>query len=176
MLLVIRSSGPAAQIEPLQTAIRGIDEQVAVFDTATAEESIMASAAPLSAAGAMTSSLGLLALTIAALGLYGVVSYVVALRSREFGIRMALGAQPKQVLKMVMDEAVRLVLGGMLAGVFIAAIAERSLQSQRVGFMPNEIATWVAVLLLIIMVGVAAALRPALRAAQVDPNVALREL
>ena len=121
-------------------------------------------------------AVGLLALTIAALGLYGVVSYVVALRSREFGIRMALGAQPKQVLKMVMDEAVRLVLGGMLAGVFIAAIAERYLQSQRVGFMPNEIATWVGVLLLIIMVGVAAALRPALRAAQVDPNVALREL
>jgi hypothetical protein len=103
-------------------------------------------------------------------------SYVVALRSPEFGIRMALGAQPKQVLKMVMHEAVRLVLGGMLAGVFIAAIAERYLQSQRVGFMPNEIATWVAVLLLIIMVGVGAALRPALRAAHVDPNVALREL
>ena len=176
MLLVIRTSRPGAQLEPLRTAIRGIDEQVAVFDTATAEESIMASAAPLSAAGAMTSSLGLLALTIAALGLYGVVSYVVTLRSREFGIRMALGAQPKQVLKMVLDEAVRLVLVGLLAGVFIAAIAERYLQSQRVGFMPNEIRTWVAVLLLIGMVGVAAALRPALLAAQVDPNVALREL
>jgi predicted permease len=176
MLLVIRASRPAAQIEPLRAAIRGVDEQVAVFDTATAEESIMASAAPLSAAGAMTSALGLLALTIAALGLYGVVSYVVALRSREFGIRMALGAQPKQVLRMVLDEAVRLVLAGLLAGVFITSIGERYLQSQRVGFMPNEIATWVAVLLLIVVVGVVAALRPALRAAQVDPNVALREL
>ena len=117
-----------------------------------------------------------LALGLAAVGIYGVMAYLVTQRTAEIGVRMALGAQPKQVLKLVMDEAVRLVLGGMLAGVFIAAIAERYLQSQRVGFMPNEIATWVAVLLLIVMVGVAAALRPALRAAHLDPNVALREL
>ena len=77
---------------------------------------------------------------------------------------------------MVLDDALRLVLVGLLAGVFIAAIGERYLQSQRVGFMPNEIFTWVAVLALILAVGVGAALRPAIRAGGVDPNVALREL
>ena len=139
MLLVIRSSRPAAHLEPLRAALRAIDENVAVFDAATADESIMAWAAPLdAAAAALTGSLGLLALTIAALGLYGVISYAVALRTREFGIRMALGARPGQVVKMVLDDAVRMVLVGLLAGVFIAAVAERYLQSQRVGFMPNE--------------------------------------
>jgi ABC-type antimicrobial peptide transport system permease subunit len=176
MLFVIRSSRPAAQLEPLRAALRGIDENVAVFDVAAAEESIMAWAAPLDAAAALTGSLGLLALTIAALGLYGVISYLVTMRTREFGIRMALGARPWQVVKMVLDDAVRLVLVGLLAGVFIAAIAERYMQSQRVGFMPNETSTWVAVLVLILAFGIAAALRPAMRAARVDPNVALREL
>jgi hypothetical protein len=71
---------------------------------------------------------------------------------------------------------VRLVLVGLVAGVFIAAMAERYMQSQRVGFMPNETSTWVAVLVLILIFGIGAALRPAIRAAQVDPNVALREL
>lgn len=70
----------------------------------------------------------------------------------------------------------RLVLVGLLAGVFIAAMAERYTQSQRVGFMPNETSTWAAVLVLILIFGIGAALRPAIRAAQVDPNVALREL
>ena len=176
MLVVIRSPRAAAQLEPLRAAIRGIDEQVAVFDVATADDSIMAWAGPLDAAATLTGSLGLLSLTIAALGLYGVISYVVTLRTREFGIRMALGARPGQVVKMVLDDAVRLVLVGLLAGVFIAAIGERYLQSQRVGFMPNETSTWVAVLVLILGFGIGAALRPALRAARVNPNVALREL
>jgi ABC-type antimicrobial peptide transport system permease subunit len=89
---------------------------------------------------------------------------------------MALGARPGQVVKMVLDDAVRLVLVGLLAGVFIAAAGERYMQSQRVGFMPNETSTRAAILVLILAFGIGAALRPAVRAAGVDPNVALREL
>jgi hypothetical protein len=176
MLIVVRSRHPAGQLEPLRGAIRAVDENVAAFDVATAETSIMAWAAPFRAAAVLTGSLGLLALTIATLGVYSVIAYVVSLRTREFGIRMALGARPGQVVKMVLDDAIRLVLVGLLAGVFVTAIAERYLESQRVGFMPNEILTWIAVLALIITIGLAAALVPARRASRVDPNVALREL
>ena len=175
-LIVIRSRRPAAQLEPLRGVIRAIDENVAVFDLATADSSIMAWAAPLRAAALLTGSLGLLALTIATLGVYGVIAYVVSLRTREFGIRMALGARSGQVLKMVLDDAIHLVLVGLMAGVFVTAVAERYFQSQRVGFMPNEISTWVGVLALILIVAIVAALVPARRASRIDPNVALREL
>jgi ABC-type antimicrobial peptide transport system permease subunit len=176
MILVVRSARPGAQLEPMRTAIRGIDENVALFDVATADSSIMAWAAPLHAAMTLTAALGILALTIAALGVYGVISYLVSLRTREFGIRMALGARPGQVVRMVVDQAVSLVLVGLLAGVLITAVAERYLQSQRVGFMPNEVTTWVGVLLLIVVIAIAASLTPARRASRVDPSVALRGL
>jgi predicted permease len=176
MLIVLRSRTPAAALEPLRTAIRGIDENVAAFDAATADDSIMSWAAPLHAAAMLTGSVGLLSLAIATLGVYGVISYVVSLRTREFGIRLALGARPGQVIKLVVDEAVHLLLIGLLAGVFVASVAERYLQSQRFRFMPNEISTWAAVLFLILSVGLAAAYVPARRASRIDPNVALRDL
>jgi hypothetical protein len=176
MLVVVRSQKPASQLELLRSAARAIDENVALFDVATAENSIVAWAAPLRAATALTVTVGLLALTIATLGVYGVIAYVVSLRTREFGIRAALGARPAQMIKLVLDEAIQLLLVGLLAGVLITSLGERYVQSQRVGFMPNEIATWVFVPLVILMVGVAAAYGPARRASRIDPNVALRHL
>ena len=176
MLIVLRAATPAAQLEPVRAAIRTIDENLAAYDVATADDSIMSWAAPLHAATILMTGLGVLALAIATLGIYGVVAYVVSLRTREFGIRMALGARPAQVIKLVVDEAVNLLLIGLLVGVFVTSIAERYFQSQRFGFMPNEISTWVVVLGLIIAVGLAASVGPARRASRIDPNVALREL
>jgi putative ABC transport system permease protein len=176
MLIVLRSRTPAAVLEPLRTAVRGIDVNVAAFNVATADSSIMSWAAPLHAAAILTGSVGLLALAIATLGVYGVIAYVVSLRAREFGIRLALGARPRQVIKLVVDEAVHLLLIGLLAGVFVTSVAERYFQSQRFRFMPNEISTWATVLFLILSVGLAAAYVPARRASRTDPNVVLRDL
>jgi len=89
---------------------------------------------------------------------------------------MALGATPSHVVKLVADEAVHLLLVGLLAGVFVTSVAERYFQSRRVLFMPNEISTWVVVLFSILIVGIAAACIPARRASRIDPNVSLREL
>jgi ABC-type antimicrobial peptide transport system permease subunit len=160
----------------LRAAARAIDDNVALFDVAPAEDSILAWAAPLQAATALTALLGVLALTIATLGVYGVIGYVVSLRTREFGIRAALGARPSQVIKLVLDEAIHLMLVGLLAGVLLASLAERYAQSQRFGFLPNEVWTWVLVPTLILIIGLAAAYGPAWRASRIDPNVALREL
>ncbi len=176
MLIVVRARNPAVLLEPMRTAIRGVDENLAAFDVAVADDSIMSWAAPLHAATILMTGLGILALAIATLGIYGVIAYVVSLRTREFGIRLALGARPPQVIKLVVDEAVHLLLIGLLAGVLVTSVAERYLQSQRFGFMPNEISTWAAILTLIGLVGLAAAFGPARRASRVDPNVALREL
>jgi len=176
MLVVVRSARPRALVEAIRSASRAIDENVAVFDAAPADDSIMSWAAPLHAAAILSGSLGLLALTIATLGVYGVLAYVVSLRTREFGIRMALGARPGQVIRLVVDDAIHLLLVGLLAGVFVTAIAERYFQSQRVLFMPNEISTWAGVLLMILGVGLVAAYLPARRASLIDPNIALRNL
>ena len=176
MLIVVRARNPATLVEPLRATIRAVDEHVAAFDVATADASIMSWAAPLHAATILATSAGLLALAIAALGVYGVIAYVVSLRTREFGIRLALGARSTQVIAMVIDEAVSLLLFGLLAGVFFTSVAERYLQSQRVGFMPNEISTWAIVLTVIVCVGLIAAYLPARRVSRIDPNAALREL
>jgi len=132
--------------------------------------------APLRAATALTAISGALALTIATLGIYGVVAYAVSRRTREFGIRAALGASGAQLVRAVLDEAVTVLLIGLLTGVFVTSVTERYLQSQRFGFMPNEISTWVGVLLLILAVGLVAAYLPARRVSRIDPNDALRDL
>jgi predicted permease len=175
-LIVVRSRAPGLLLDPLRSAARAIDENVALFDVATAAGSIMAWVAPLHAATALTALSGALALTIAVLGIYGVVAYAVSRRTKEFGIRAAVGASSAQLVRTVIDEAVTVLLLGLLAGVFVTSVGERYLQSQRFGFMPNEISTWVGVLLLILAVGLVAAYIPARRVARIDPNEALRDL
>jgi predicted permease len=176
MLIVIRAADARGQLDALRAAVRRLDENVALFDAATLDESMLAWYAPLRAARVLMGTLAGIALAIATLGVYSVVSFLVARRSREFGIRMALGARRRQVLKMVMDEAVHLLLVGLFAGVFVTALGERVLQARRYGLQPNELSTWAAVLVLMITVGLAAAFIPARRAAGIDPSAALRHL
>jgi ABC-type antimicrobial peptide transport system permease subunit len=176
LLVLLQSTAAAGQLEAVRTAIRAIDADVAVADAATVEESILAWRRPVRAGLALIFSLGSLALAISALGIYGVVSYLVSRRTREFGIRMALGATRIRIVRMVLDDAVHLLLVGLLAGVWAAAMGERLLQAQRVRVMPNDVPTWVVVLLLILVVGLLAAYVPARRASRIDPNVALRDL
>jgi ABC-type antimicrobial peptide transport system permease subunit len=111
-------------------------------------------------------ALATIALAISMTGIYGVLAFIVARRRREFGIRIALGAQRRQVLRMIFDEALHLLLVGLLAGVLVAALAERTLTARRYGMPPNEISTWVVTLLIILTVGLGAALVPARRAAR----------
>lgn len=176
VLVVLRSPDARGQLDALRARVTALDPGVALFDAATVDESILAAMAPVRAGRLLMGTLAGVALGISTLGVFGVVSFLVARRRREFGIRIALGAQRGQVLKMVMDEATYLLLVGLFAGVFIAAVGERLIDTRTFGLLPNEISTWVAVLLLILTVGLAAALLPARRAASVDPNIALRDL
>lgn len=176
LLVVMRSDRPKAQIDALRAAVNDVDETVAIFGAATLDESLLSWMAPLRAARLLVLALALLALSISIAGVYSVLAFIVARRMREFGIRIALGAARRQVLRLVIDDAVHLLLVGLLAGTFVAAVGERLIDHRAFGVLPNDELTWAAVLLLILTVGLVAAWVPARRAASVDPSVALRDL
>ena len=115
-----------------------------------------------------------LALALAAGGLYGLVSYTVSQRTHEMGVRLALGAAPGEIARLVLRQGVGLALGGIAIGMGGAVAATRTLVSLTRGVEPNDPAPFVAVALLLLIVAVGASCLPARRAARVDPMSALR--
>jgi len=175
-IVILRSKTPVAQIDALRAAIGAIDPDAPVFDASTVEDILLNGVAGQRSTRWLFTTLGALALAIAVLGIYGVVTYFVSQRTREFGLRLALGATPRNVLKMVLDYTIHVMLVGLLPAVFIASVATRLLEHNLMNLMPNSIAAWVQTPIAMLVAGVAAGLWPAMRAARVDPNVALREL
>jgi putative ABC transport system permease protein len=119
--------------------------------------------------------LALSAAALAAVGVYGLVTYAVARRTVEIGVRSALGAQPRQTFSLVVAGALKLVMAGVIAGLAGAAAMGRSFESLLFGVSAVDPATYVAAGLAVIAVGLAAAALPALRASRIDPVRALRQ-
>ena len=115
-----------------------------------------------------------LALVLAAVGMFGVISYGVSQRTREFGVRLALGATSRDVLRGVLRRGVVLAAAGVLIGLVLAAATSRALSSLLFGVSTIDLFTYVAVAAMLVMVAVAACWVPARRAARVEPVVALR--
>jgi putative ABC transport system permease protein len=175
-LVVLRSSAPGVAAQQIRPAVDAVNQDVPVFNATVADRSIFNATNSGRAFMSLVGSLGLVSLAIAALGVYGVISYTVSRRTREFGIRLALGATPRQILRAVIDDAVHLVLVGLLPGVLLASWSTRALEAQILGLMPNEISTWAIVPILILVIGIFAAWIPARRASRVNPIVALKDL
>ena len=142
--------------------IRGLTEQV---DASLAQERAMAT---------LASAFGLLALSLACIGLYGVVAYSVARRTKEMGIRMALGAQRRRVIGMIVKGAVRLVVVGIALGLPAAWAASRWVKSMLFGLTPTDPTTMTGAALVLASAALLAAYVPARRASRVDPMTALR--
>jgi ABC-type antimicrobial peptide transport system permease subunit len=123
---------------------------------------------------ALAGAFGVIALILATIGLYGVMSYVAATRTREIGIRLALGAQPSRVIGSLVREAMLLVGAGIALGVPAALASTKLVSSWLFGLKPNDPVTIVSGALFLASVGMVAAYIPAKRAAGVDPLVALR--
>ncbi|HET9271440.1 MAG TPA: FtsX-like permease family protein, partial [Vicinamibacterales bacterium] len=142
MLLVARSEQPAAQADAMRTLVGSLDPEVAVFEAAPVGELLLRGVAMQRASRMLALSLGGLSLGIAVLGVYGVVAYFVSRRTREFGLRLALGATRRQVLKLVVDHAVHIVLVGLVPAVLLASLGARYLGNTARWFLPNDIPTW----------------------------------
>jgi putative ABC transport system permease protein len=122
----------------------------------------------------LSASFALVATLLAAIGLYGVLAYSVAQRTREIGIRMALGAQRSDVLRMTLGGGLRLVLAGAAIGLVAALVLTRVMSSLLFGVGPTDPLTFISITIVLIGVAVLASYVPALRATRVDPMFALR--
>lgn len=120
------------------------------------------------------SAFGILALTLAAMGLYGILSYATLRRTGEFGLRLALGAQPRDIIRMVLRDGLRLMVFGLLAGLPLLVVGMRLLRSQLFGVPPADPVSIVFAVVVLGASAVVAGLFPALRAARVEPLVAMR--
>jgi len=110
---------------------------------------------------------------LAAVGLYGLMSYMVATRTREIGVRLALGARPARVLRMVLGNALRMVVIGIIAGLPLALLASRLIASMVFGLTPTDAVTIAAAIAVLTLVGAASAALPARRAATLNPVTAI---
>jgi predicted permease len=122
----------------------------------------------------LSGAMGLLGLTLAVVGVYSVVSYAAAQRTHEIGIRMTLGAESRDVLKMVLTRSLMMIVAGVALGTILSFVGARALGSFLVGVSPSDPVTFGVVMVLLLSVALAACLIPAYRATRVDPLVALR--
>jgi predicted permease len=168
-------SNPSAAVPAIRRVITDTDPTIAIYGLATGDEMLARAASSTRFVTMLLVSFGVAAALLAALGIYGVLAYLVSQRKREFGVRMAIGAQPSSVLALVVKQGVALTLVGLAMGVVGAIAATRLLSSFLYGVERTDIPTYAATVVLVGVAGVVATLIPARRATRVDPIVALRE-
>ena len=165
-----------APIEPmLRREVTAIDPTATVTQVRTMEDVLLASAAPSMVTAKLIGLFALIALLLGTIGIYGVLSYGVAQRRREIGIRMAIGAEPRAVRGLVVGRAARLLAGGLAAGLLVAWLGASVLKGFVYGIAVRDPVTFAAVPFLFIVVGVVASWLPVRRATQVSPTEVMRE-
>jgi len=166
---------PKLLVETLRREFTAVNADLPFLDPRTLAEHISDSSFVQFIGAAMLSAFGLLALLMSSVGLYGVLAYVVSQRRREVAIRLALGARPGDVLRMMMAQGLRLIVIGLAIGLLAALASGRLLSNQLLGVSPNDPLTFAGVALLLCLVALAACWIPARRATKVDPMIALRD-
>jgi putative ABC transport system permease protein len=175
MALHVRTIGdPVSVAGAVRREVQALDQNLPVTNLQPMSAVLGSSLFAARMGAVLLAIFGLLALLLAAVGLYGVMSYTVARRTREIGIRMALGAQTGNVLRLVLKEGMVLVGGGVAAGLIVAAAVTRLLASFLYGVSPLDAATFAAIPLVLALAALLATYLPARRAAKVDPMIALR--
>jgi putative ABC transport system permease protein len=172
---VVRVAGdPHAMADTIRRTIETSDRSMAVAEVKSMDQQIDESLWQRRLWGTLFSGFASLALLVAAVGLYGTVSYAVAQRTREFGIRVALGDRPARMGGMIVREGMMLVLGGVAIGIAGALGAGRLIARLLYGVPPHDLRTFVAVALVLVAAALVAIVIPARRASRIDPIVALR--
>jgi putative ABC transport system permease protein len=158
----------------IRAAVRAFDPQVPLFAVRTMDDAIAASIAPQRSSATLVGGLSILALFLAALGLYGVLAYSVTRRTREIGIRLALGSPRARIFGLIVRRGMLMVGLGMFAGVILALGCGPLIQHFVYGVAPHDVATIISVVALLAAIAILACWLPARRATCVDPMVALR--
>jgi putative ABC transport system permease protein len=173
--LVVRGyATPTALAGALREAVHGVDANQPIHDLKSMDSLIGASLGPQRFAANLLAVFAGLALVLAAVGLYGLVSYGVAQRTNEIGIRMALGARPADVMRIILRQVVKLTLAGIAAGIVAGLALTRAMQSLLYHVSPFDPVSFICAAALLVLVALAACYIPARRAMRVDPMVALR--
>jgi predicted permease len=173
--LHVRTAGDAAGLAgAVRAAARELDPSLSVFNVRTLAEQVGNSLQPLETNVIMLAVFGSLALLLASIGLYGVASYSVSQRTREIGVRMALGAQPSSVLGLVLGQGMALVAAGLVIGLVVAYAAAGLMQSLVIGVSTRDPLTFAGTAAVLGAIALLASYIPARRATRIDPLIALR--
>jgi putative ABC transport system permease protein len=172
--VVRTASNPESLIQPVSKAIYSIDKEQALTDVQTMDQVLVASLSSRRFNMTILLAFAGVALLLASVGVYGVMNYTVTLRRRELGIRMALGAEKRDVLRLVLGQGLTLTLIGVAAGLISAYALTRLMASLLYGVTATDYLTFGSVSAVLIAVGMAASYMPARRATKVNPTIALR--
>lgn len=174
-LILLRTSGdPSARIADLRAAVASVDPNLPLLSVSTITEEVSRMMGNDELSSSLTGIFALLALVLAAIGLFGVMSYNVAQRTSEIGVRLALGAQRQNVLWIILREALLLLLAGVLLGLPLSLIAARYVRDQLFGLHANDPLTYAVALIVVAGVVVLSAFLPARRASRINPVDAIR--
>jgi predicted permease len=175
MIAIVRTTAdPLTVGKTVEKTIHDLNADLVVFDMTTLESREQAASFPQRIAGTFVGAFGLLALILAAVGIYGVTAYTTRQRTHEIGIRMALGASKDDILRVVLGHGLRLTVTGVLVGLAAAFALTRYLSSLLLGVTSTDALTFFSVAILLCAVALFASFIPARRAMRVDPMVALR--
>ena len=173
--IMVRTTGnPESMFAAVRGEVQALDPNLPLFDVTTLTEHMRLALFPAKIAAMVLGVFGLVALLLSAIGIYGITSYAVSQRTHEIGIRMALGAQLGDVLRLVLNHGLKLTLIGAAIGLIGAYLATRAITSVLYGVSATDPLTFVSVSVLLITVALVACYVPARRATKVDPLIALR--
>jgi putative ABC transport system permease protein len=175
MIVLLRTAGdPLRLAGPVRSAVHNLDATLPVYDVKTMQQYVTESITTPRIGTTLLGVFAAVALLLAAVGIYGMISYTVTQRTQEIGVRMALGAQPGDMLRLMIRQGMTPVLGGLLVGIFGAWAASRLIGSQLYDTSATDPLTFLGVVLFLGSVALLASYLPARRATRVDPMIALR--
>jgi len=175
-ILHVRSHGdPNDVIEPVRQLLRSIDPELPLFQVSTLSEEVDQSLWQEHLLAVLTSCFGAFALSLSAIGLYGILAYFVARRQREIGLRMALGANSRDVIWLVVRRVIPILGMGVLAGAALSSLATAWVRSFLYDVQPFDLVANIAAILLLVVIGIGGAAVPAFRAMRLDPSSTLRQ-
>ena len=173
--IIARTRGDAASLlRDMRRELLALEPNIVFVENQTMEAEVDATLLPMRASAWLVTGIGLVAMLLAAIGLYGVIAYSVARRTREIGIRVALGAKPASVIRLVMQQGLLVAAVGLATGGVLAAVAARMISKALYGISAADPVSWASAAIVLLVAAAFANFIPAWRAARVPPSDALR--